>query len=227
VDALATGAQIAYTAGTLGVNVDYTLNANRFSNFNSSAFTAITLVSASGKTLTLDSGMAAKTITKTGEGTLKLATGSTTANVILQAGVLDMSNALANATVTVAESSTASLKGADKLKDTSNINLTDGTLITSGYVGGTINIAGASTLTQDANGNYRELNLTSGANLTYNMGETPSILRAGEPNTLSVGALQTVRVANGASALNSNLTNGTSPSINLPLAVAVSSPSQR
>ncbi|MEG2971716.1 MAG: hypothetical protein RR808_09630, partial [Akkermansia sp.] len=197
-----------YTAGTLGVNVDYTLTANRFSNFNSSAFTAITLASASGKTLTLDSGMAAKTITKTGEGTLKLATESTTANVILQAGVLDMSNALAHATVTVAESSTASLKGADKLKDTSNINLTDGTLRTSGYVGGTINIAGTSTLTQDANGNYRELNLTSGANLTYNMGETPSILRIGEPNTLSVGALQTVRVANGASALNSNLTIG-------------------
>ncbi|MEG0838117.1 MAG: hypothetical protein RSF35_09395, partial [Akkermansia sp.] len=191
-----TGAQIAYTAGTLGVNVDYTLTANRFSN----AFTAITLASASGKTLTLDSGMAAKTITKTGAGTLKLATGSTTANVILQSGVLDMSNALANATVTVA-SSTASLKGADKLKDTSNINLTNGTLTTSGYVGGTINIAGTSTLTQDATAKkFHQINLVAGSTLNY---------MAGGVNTLSVGVQQKLIVGNGAiSTLNSNLTIG-------------------
>ncbi|MEG2586460.1 MAG: hypothetical protein RSB24_09305, partial [Akkermansia sp.] len=144
--------------------------------------------------------MAAKTITKTGAGTLKLATGSTTANVILQSGVLDMSNALANATVTVA-SSTASLKGADKLKDTSNINLTNGTLTTSGYVGGTINIAGTSTLTQDATAKkFHQINLVAGSTLNY---------MAGGVNTLSVGVQQKLIVGNGAiSTLNSNLTIG-------------------
>lgn len=207
-NALASAAQIHYEGGLLSFGVNYNLTASRLSN--AGTLSTLTLASTAG-TLSLDKTLSEKHLVKQGAGTIALASTATTASVELQEGILDMSGASANARISLQDGQEATLQGAQNLSAASRTELGTGSILnTSGLVNGTLSIDTTATLKQEADGNFKRMELGNTAALTYTSNGV---------NTLHLGAQQVLGIAgrDGANAatLNSNLIMGNGGTLSL------------